>query len=74
MARPITYPASEWTMMASPIVAAVTRTLAPREFQKSVTSMASAKFEKSQVLGRQSMLSRVLDISLGCLKAMTIVR
>ena len=59
--------------MVSTIVMAVIRKLLPSECQKSVTSMASRKFSRLQCAGRERMPWMELVISLGCLKAMTMV-
>ena len=51
----------------------VIRILFPREFQKSVTSIASAKLEKLQDAGSPRAPAMSLVISEGCLNAMMIV-
>ena len=49
------YPIREWIRMERTTVTTVIRILFPRECQKSVTSMASAKLLKLQVFGSDRM-------------------
>lgn len=70
MPRPITYPAIEWIMIARTMVTIVISKLFPRECQKSVTFIASVKFEKLHFEGNERAPATSFVISLGFLKAM----
>ena len=60
--------------MDSPTVSTEIRRLFPRERQKFVTSIASRKLSRLQVLGRDRIPLMLLVISEGCLKAITMVK
>lgn len=70
MPRPITYPAIEWIRIARTMVTIVISKLFPRECQKSVTFIASVKFEKLHFEGNERAPATSFVISLGFLKAM----
>src|SRR5699024_8236927 len=62
----------EWIRIESTTVTTVIIILLPRECQKSVTSIASAKLLKLQLDGSDRIPEMLLVISEGCLKAITI--
>ena len=70
MPRPITYPAIEWIRIARTMVTIGISKLFPRECQKSVTFIASVKFEKLHFEGNERAPATSFVISLGFLKAM----
>ena len=70
---PTAYPIREWSRIQSTTVLMVTRRLFPRERQKSVSSMACAKLLRDHCSGRERIPEMLFVISVGCLKAITIV-
>ena len=71
---PMAYPIMEWITILRATVTNVMKRLLPREFQKSVTRIASRKFSRLQELGSDKIPEILLVISDGCLNAMTTVR
>ncbi len=70
---PKVYPIKECRIMESTTVSTEITILLRREFQKSVTSIASLKLLRLHALGNDKMPLMLFVISEGCLNAMTIV-